>query len=90
MGVQIAGRRFDDLGVLRAAAWYEQHRPAEAVPRWPDRGPDRPGDDMTDRARFQQVEPVRLYQRIVEQIEDAIAAGDLRARASGCRASASW
>lgn len=36
IGVQIAGRRFDDLGVLRAAAWYEQNRPAEAVPRWPD------------------------------------------------------
>jgi DNA-binding FadR family transcriptional regulator len=33
---------------------------------------------MTDRARFQQVEPVRLYQRIVEQIEDAIAAGTLK------------
>lgn len=33
---------------------------------------------MTERARFQQVEPVRLYQRIVEQIEDAIATGSLR------------
>jgi len=32
---------------------------------------------VTQRARFQQVEPVRLYQRIVEQIEDAIAAGTL-------------
>ncbi len=36
IGVQISGRRFDDLGVLRAAAWYEHHRPAEAVPQWPD------------------------------------------------------
>lgn len=33
---------------------------------------------MTERARFQQVEPVRLYQRIVEQIESAIADGSLR------------
>jgi len=38
IGVQIAGRRFDDLGVLRAARWYEQTRPAEAAPQWPDRG----------------------------------------------------
>ena len=31
---------------------------------------------MTEPSRaFQQVEPVRLYQRIVEQIEDAIATG---------------
>jgi aspartyl-tRNA(Asn)/glutamyl-tRNA(Gln) amidotransferase subunit A len=36
VGVQVSGRRFDDLGVLRAARWYEQHRPDEAVPRWPD------------------------------------------------------
>jgi aspartyl-tRNA(Asn)/glutamyl-tRNA(Gln) amidotransferase subunit A len=36
IGVQISGRRFDDVGVLRAAAWYEQHRPADAVPSWPD------------------------------------------------------
>ena len=27
---------------------------------------------------FQQVRPVRLYQRIVEQIEDALASGDLK------------
>jgi aspartyl-tRNA(Asn)/glutamyl-tRNA(Gln) amidotransferase subunit A len=37
IGVQVSGRRFDDLTVLRAAAWYERNRPAEAVPRWPDR-----------------------------------------------------
>jgi len=35
IGVQIAGRRFDDLGVLRAAAWYERARPAAATPIWP-------------------------------------------------------
>lgn len=35
IGVQISGRRFDDLGVLRAAAWYEQNRPPDAVPNWP-------------------------------------------------------
>lgn len=34
IGVQISGRRFDDLGVMRAAAWYEQNRPAEALPPW--------------------------------------------------------
>jgi DNA-binding FadR family transcriptional regulator len=33
---------------------------------------------VTGRARFQQVEPVRLYQRIVEQVETAIADGSLR------------
>ena len=36
IGVQISGRRFDDLGVTRAAAWYEQNRPSAAAPRWPD------------------------------------------------------
>ena len=35
IGVQIAGRRFDDLGVLRAAAWYESARPAAVNPIWP-------------------------------------------------------
>lgn len=35
IGLQIAGRRFDDLGVLRACAWYEQARPASATPVWP-------------------------------------------------------
>ncbi|WP_327654482.1 amidase [Streptomyces sp. NBC_00483] len=39
IGVQISGRRFDDLGVLQAAAWYERNRPAEAVPQWPDDAP---------------------------------------------------
>lgn len=36
IGVQISGRRFDDVGVLRAAAWYERNRPDTAAPRWPD------------------------------------------------------
>lgn len=36
IGVQISGRRFDDAGVLAAAAWYERHRPADATPQWPD------------------------------------------------------
>lgn len=36
IGVQVSGRRFDDTGVLRAVAWYEQNRPAAAAPRWPD------------------------------------------------------
>ncbi|MPZ67643.1 MAG: amidase [Pseudonocardiaceae bacterium] len=36
IGVQISGRRFDDTGVLRVAAWYDVHRPPGAVPRWPD------------------------------------------------------
>ncbi len=38
IGLQIAGRRFDDIGVLRATRWYEQVRPASAVPHWPDPG----------------------------------------------------
>lgn len=38
IGVQISGRRFDDIGVLRAAAWYEANRPAAARPQWPDEG----------------------------------------------------
>jgi GntR family transcriptional repressor for pyruvate dehydrogenase complex len=33
---------------------------------------------VTERARFRQVQPVRLYQTIVDQIEAAIARGDLR------------
>lgn len=36
IGLQIAGRRFDDLGVLRVARWYEQARPQGAVPWWPE------------------------------------------------------
>lgn len=36
IGVQLAGRRFDDPGVLRAAAWVEANRPPSAVPPWPD------------------------------------------------------
>ena len=36
VGLQIAGRRFDDLGVLRVSAWYERARPPDAVPSWPE------------------------------------------------------
>ena len=35
IGLQVAGRRFDDVGVLRLLRWYERHRPAPACPRWP-------------------------------------------------------
>lgn len=38
IGVQLAGRRFDDLGVLQAAAWYERTRDQSAVPVFPIRG----------------------------------------------------
>ena len=34
IGVQIIGRRFADLDVIRAAAWYEAARPASAQPDW--------------------------------------------------------
>jgi aspartyl-tRNA(Asn)/glutamyl-tRNA(Gln) amidotransferase subunit A len=35
IGLQIAGRRFDDLGVLRATHWYEQVRGPDVSPAWP-------------------------------------------------------
>lgn len=35
IGLQIAGRRFDDVGVLRVTRWYEQARPVTAVRPWP-------------------------------------------------------
>ncbi|ALJ20352.1 amidase family protein [Microbacterium sp. No. 7] len=34
IGLQIAASRWEDLRVLRAAHWYEQHRGAEATPDW--------------------------------------------------------
>lgn len=37
IGVQVSGRRFDDLGVLRAVRWFEAHRPDAANPPWPIR-----------------------------------------------------
>ncbi len=43
IGVQIAGPRFDDVGVLRVLAWYEQVRPVGAVPAWPH-APEGGGD----------------------------------------------
>jgi aspartyl-tRNA(Asn)/glutamyl-tRNA(Gln) amidotransferase subunit A len=36
IGLQIVGRRFDDLGVLRVAAWYEQMRTEQRA--WPGAG----------------------------------------------------
>ncbi|MGH3664352.1 MAG: amidase [Micromonosporaceae bacterium] len=44
IGVQIAGRRFDDVGVVKAMRWYERARPAGANPRWPHTppAPERP------------------------------------------------
>ncbi|MBH0054759.1 amidase [Salinibacterium sp. SWN139] len=35
IGLQIAGRRYDDLEVMRASHWYEQTRPSTAAPAWP-------------------------------------------------------
>jgi aspartyl-tRNA(Asn)/glutamyl-tRNA(Gln) amidotransferase subunit A len=37
VGIALTGRRFDDIGVLRSAAWWEAARPAWAVPDWPIR-----------------------------------------------------
>ena len=38
IGLQIAARRFDDVGALRAAAFYEAARPPAAAPVWPPAG----------------------------------------------------
>jgi aspartyl-tRNA(Asn)/glutamyl-tRNA(Gln) amidotransferase subunit A len=35
VGAQFAGRRFDDVRLLQIARWFEQARPATAVPVWP-------------------------------------------------------
>lgn len=35
VGVQISGRRWDDVGVLRIADWVEHTRPTAAKPQWP-------------------------------------------------------
>ncbi|WP_460629157.1 amidase [Intrasporangium mesophilum] len=35
IGLQVSGRRFDDVGVLRALDWFEQHRDPRTTPRWP-------------------------------------------------------
>ena len=37
IGLAVTGRRFDDIGVLRAAAWWESARPESARPDWPIR-----------------------------------------------------
>ncbi|WP_353807576.1 amidase [Agromyces sp. SYSU T00194] len=34
VGVQLAGRRFDDVELLRAARWFERARGASATPDW--------------------------------------------------------
>jgi aspartyl-tRNA(Asn)/glutamyl-tRNA(Gln) amidotransferase subunit A len=47
VGLQLAGRRFDDVGVLRLAAWYERHRGAAAEPAWPIGRPG-PSDGPSD------------------------------------------
>ncbi len=38
IGVQVSGRRFDDIGVLRALDWFERHRDRRVTPRWPIHG----------------------------------------------------
>ncbi len=38
IGLQIAGPRFDDAGVLAAGAWWERNRPPAATPTWPPPG----------------------------------------------------
>lgn len=35
IGLQIVGRRFDDLGVLRVTRWFERERGPSATPVWP-------------------------------------------------------
>ncbi len=35
IGLQVAGPRFDDVGVLRAVHWFEHRRSPEATPDWP-------------------------------------------------------
>ena len=35
IGLQVSGRRFDDVGVLRAVHWFERRRSPEATPIWP-------------------------------------------------------
>ena len=35
VGLQVAGRRFDDVEVLRVLRWYERNRPAASHPNWP-------------------------------------------------------
>ncbi|TSA51801.1 MAG: amidase [Actinobacteria bacterium] len=34
VGLQISGRRFKDLEVLEASAWFERHRSVDAQPEW--------------------------------------------------------
>jgi aspartyl-tRNA(Asn)/glutamyl-tRNA(Gln) amidotransferase subunit A len=43
IGLQVSGRRFDDVGVLRALDWFERHRDPGLQPRWPIPGDPLPG-----------------------------------------------
>jgi aspartyl-tRNA(Asn)/glutamyl-tRNA(Gln) amidotransferase subunit A len=45
VGIALTGRRFDDIGVLRTAAWWEAARPRSAAPVWPIH--PRSGDRLT-------------------------------------------
>lgn len=42
IGLQVAGRRFDDVGVLRAVHWFEEHCDAGLRPHWPFLEPEKP------------------------------------------------
>jgi aspartyl-tRNA(Asn)/glutamyl-tRNA(Gln) amidotransferase subunit A len=35
VGLQLAGRRYEDVRLLQAARWFEHARPASARPTWP-------------------------------------------------------
>jgi aspartyl-tRNA(Asn)/glutamyl-tRNA(Gln) amidotransferase subunit A len=52
VGLHVGGRRWDDVGVLRAAAWYERHRGPDATPVWPipdaSPVPGTPGSEASD------------------------------------------
>ncbi len=56
IGLQVSGRRFDDLGVLRAVDWYERHRDGSAAPRWPIPEKER-GATATPAPRHEQGRP---------------------------------
>lgn len=44
IGLQVSGRRFDDVGVLRVVDWYERHRGPAVNPAWPIRGGEDSGE----------------------------------------------
>lgn len=51
IGVQIAGRRFDDVGVLRATQWFEEHRDPALSPAWPIGEPHQVDERVAARRR---------------------------------------